>query len=92
MISEKGRQYAMYIHHSFPVFNSSSFYEPNYGNYEPVLTLRLKKGDYTVTFIEPATLKTLKKITVKSAGVDTQLACPHYTLDLAVKIEANHLR
>jgi hypothetical protein len=49
----------------------------------------LEKGDYTVTFIEPATLKTLKEITLKSEGKGTLLACPRYTLDLAVKIIAN---
>jgi len=89
MMSEKGRQYAMYIHHSFPVFNSGSYYEPNYGPFEPVLTLRLEKGDYTVTFIEPATLKTLKEITVSSDGKNILLACPRYTLDLAVKLTLN---
>ena len=86
MISEKGRQYAMYIHHSFPVFDTGSYYEPNYGEYEPTLTLRLEKGDYTVTFVEPATLKTLKEIAVKSDGKDILLAFPRYTLDLAIKI------
>ena len=88
MISEKGRQYAMYIHHSFPVFDTGSYYEPNYGKYEPVLTLRLEKGDYTVTFIEPATLKTLKEVNVKSDGEDILLPCPRYDLDLAMKIIA----
>jgi len=88
MISEKGRQYAMYIHHSFPVFSNGSYYEPSYGGYEPVLTLRLEKGDYTVTFIEPATLRTLKEVAVKSDGGETMLPCPRYDLDLAVKIIA----
>ena len=88
MISEKGRQYAMYIHHSFPKLDSDSYYEPNYGKYEPVLTLRLKKGDYTVTFIEPETLKTLKEIAVTSDEGETLLTCPCYALDLAVKIIA----
>ena len=88
VISEKGRQYAMYIHHSFPKLNSDSYYEPNYGQYEPLLTLRLRKGDYTVTFVEPTTLKTLKEIDLKSEGGETMLACPRYTLDLAVKIMA----
>jgi len=88
MISEKGRQYALYIHHSFPILNWGTYYEPNYGAYESELTLRLEKGDYTVTFVEPATLKTLKEIPVKSDGKDITLSCPHYTLDLAVKIIA----
>jgi len=90
MISEKGKQYAMYIHHSFPKLNSDSYYEPNYGKYEPVLTLRLKKGDYIVAFVEPATLTTLKEtvVTVTGGEGETLLACPRYSLDLAVKIMA----
>jgi hypothetical protein len=88
MISEKGRQYAMYIHHSFPILNWGTYYEPNYGVYEPVLTLRLEKGDYAVTFVEPATLKTLKEITLTSEGKEITVSCPRYTLDLAVKIIA----
>ena len=86
MIAEKGRQYAMYIHHSFPVISNGSYYEPNYGTYETVLTLRLAKGDYNVVFIDPETLKILKEMMVKSDGGDTELTCPRYTLDLAVKI------
>jgi len=86
MISEKGKQYAIYIHHSFPVLNNGSYYEPNYGKYEPVLTLRLEKGDYKVTFVEPATLKTLQEIDLQSEGRSVLLACPSYTLDLAIKI------
>jgi hypothetical protein len=86
MIAEKGRQYAMYIHHSFPVFSNGSYYEPNYGTYETVLTLRLVKGDYNVVFIEPETLKILKETVMKSDGADITLTCPRYTLDLAIKI------
>ena len=86
VISEKGRQYALYIHHSFPVFDSGSYYEPNYGAYDPTLTLRLEKGDYKVTCIEPETLMTLKEFTLSSDGDKAEIPCPGYILDLAIKI------
>ena len=89
IISEKGRQYALYLHHSFPVLKGGSYYTPNYGNYEPVLTLHLEKGNYTVTFIEPETLNVLKKTSITSDGSQTKITCPRYTLDLAVKIIAD---
>ena len=91
MISEKGRQYAMYIHHSFPVFRNNSYYEPNYGSYEPVLALLLPEGRYTGSFIEPETLKVLNEINIISCGGETKIACPCYTLDLAVKIIADRM-
>jgi len=89
MISEKGKQYAIYIHHSFPNGGGmGTFYEPSYGEYAPKITLRLEKGDYTVTFIEPETLNVLKEEKISSGGEDTELVCPAHTLDLAVKIMA----
>ncbi|MCL2473186.1 MAG: hypothetical protein FWF26_05855, partial [Treponema sp.] len=60
----------------------------NYGEYEPVLTLQLEKGNYAVTFIEPETMKTLGKTNITSGGGQVKIACPRYTLDLAVKIIA----
>ena len=90
MISEKGRQYAMYMHHSSPCFGRHrGFYlEPAYGEYTPVVTLALETGDYRVTFIEPESMKVLSEVQITSDGALTELACPRYTLDLAVKIIA----
>ncbi|MCL2472698.1 MAG: hypothetical protein FWF26_03375 [Treponema sp.] len=88
VISEKGRQYAMYIHHSFPAFDNGSCYVPNYSNYAPVLTLKLEKGKYAVTFIKPETLEVLGETTIVSGGDETEITCPNYTLDIAIKIVA----
>jgi len=89
MISEKGRQYAAYIHHSFANGGGmGTFYEPSYGEYAPVIRLRLEKGSYTVKFIEPETLNILKEERITSGGGDTELVCPFYKLDLAIKITA----
>jgi len=90
MISDKGSQYAMYMHHSFPVFDSKARYEPAYGEYEPVIALELEGGRYTVAFIEPETLRVLKEMRIHvTGGVITELACPRYSLDLAVRIIAD---
>jgi len=89
-ISEKGRQYAIYMHHSFPVLgNGGSFYEPAYGRYAPGITLLLEKGEYTASFIEPETLHVLKEIQVVSDGEEIAVECPPYKLDMAVKITAS---
>ena len=89
MISEKGRQYAIYIHHSFPNGGGmGTFYEPSYGEYAPKLTLRLDKGEYVVNFIEPESLNVLKEERIICNGGDIELVCPCYKLDLAIKILA----
>jgi len=87
-MSEKGRQYAIYIHHSFPEPENGSYYIPNYGAYEPALTLRLEKGNYTVTFVDPETLNVIREIKVSCGNEEITIDCPSYNLDLAVKILA----
>jgi len=88
MISEKGKQYAIYMHHCHTNQGRfhGTFYEPEYGEYETALTVLLEKGDYTVNFIEPETMKTLKEIAITSSGEEMELRCPRYKLDLAIKI------
>ena len=89
-IAEKGRQYALYMHHSLTSQGRfrGTFYEPAYGVYEPVVTLLMDKGEYTVTYIEPKTLRVMAETSVTSDGGAVELACPRYSLDIAVKIIA----
>ena len=87
MISEKGRQYAMYIHHSYmSAERFGNYYEPIFGQYEPTITLDLDEGEYSVTFIDPGTMKVIKEIHITGGSDNVLLACPRYRLDLAVKI------
>jgi hypothetical protein len=90
VLAEKGKQYALYIHHSFPNFgqHKGSYFEPNYGNYEPIVTLSMEKGEYDVTFIDPETMKVIKETKITCNGETADIKCPPYTLDLAVKIIA----
>ena len=89
MISEKGSQYAIYMHHSFPCLGGwrGTYYEPNYGDYSPRLTLSLDAGDYTVTYIEPETLRVLGEQRVHNNGENVEINCPKYSLDLAISIK-----
>ena len=91
VISEKGKQYAMYMHHSHLNYGefAGTYYIPNSGVYEPVITAIIEKGKYTVTFIEPETLKVIDERKLVSDGGETEIKCPKYTLDIAIKIIAD---
>ena len=96
MISAPGKQYAIYMHHSFPCISGygGTYYEPNYGRYSPEITVNLEAGEYEVVFIEPETLAELGRQTITSngsddignGGGDVLITCPEYTLDIAIKI------
>ena len=90
VIAEKGRQYAMYMHHSFPSIGEcfGTCYQPNYGDYAPTIKMNLEAGEYALTFIEPATLRVLGEQSLKSDGGAVDFTCPKYTLDIAIKIIA----
>ncbi|MDR2571741.1 MAG: hypothetical protein LBD23_15800, partial [Oscillospiraceae bacterium] len=64
MISQKGRQYAMYMHHSFTNGGGylGTYYEPAYGEYEPMITLALDKGLYSVEFIDPESMNLINTL------------------------------
>ena len=91
MISDKGSQYALYMHHCHLNIGrfQGSFYEPGYGEYRTALTLRLDDGCYNITYIDPADLGVLKNEIIESRGGEVTITCPEYTLDIAIKIEVN---
>jgi hypothetical protein len=88
MISEKGKQYAIYMHHSFPHIRGGTWYEPNYNEYAPVINLSLESGKYRVIYYEPETMKILKEEYITTDGSDVEITCPKYSLDIAIKITA----
>jgi len=89
-ISEEGRQYLFYIHHSFPNLGKwrHTHYLPNFGEYRPVLTVKLPSGSYAAEFIDPATLAVLSRAELVTGGDEILIECPKYKLDLAVKLTA----
>jgi len=87
-ISEYGKQYAFYVHHSFHNYSKwhPSHYVPNEGKYKPVITLKLPEGDYLLTFINPVDLHVISTKRIKGTGENMTIECPEYKLDLAFKI------
>ena len=87
-LCEAGKQYLFYIHHSFTNYSKwrESHYLPNYGCYEPVLTISLEPGDYTLSYINPADLRVISERTITSGGSELDIKCPGYNLDLLIKI------
>ena len=87
---EKGKQYALYMHHSFPTYTSTfgfgTWYWPSFGDYHTVLTIGIEKGRYKLTFIEPETLTVLEERDLVSTGKTMEITCPRYHLDIAIKI------
>ena len=89
-ISEKGKRYALYMHHGSLNYGSirRSYYVPGSGKFASIVTLDLGKGNYEVTFIEPRTLKVMEKRPIACAGGEFDLSCPEYEVDIAISIEA----
>lgn len=87
-ISEAGKQYAFYIHHSFLNFSiwRSTHYLPNMGDYRTVLTVHIEPGEYILTFINPENLEVISERRIISAGGNMEIQCPEYKLDIAFKM------
>lgn len=84
-ISEPGKQYALYIHHSRDRRGS---YTVVPGNYHEQLALRLPSGDYRAEWVEPATGKVIGNEEFSHGGGNRILKAPAYSVDIALRIKA----
>ena len=88
-ISETGRQYALYHHHSAykqPGSQSSYVVEP--GHYVEDLLLHLPGGAYKADWIDPASGKVLSNETFIHQGGDRIFHAPEHVVDVALRIRA----
>ena len=87
-ISERGKQYAFYVHHSFPNYSRwrSSHYVPSEGKYNSVITINLPPGKYLLQFINPADNSIITQQEIEGTDENMDIQCPEYTLDIAFKI------
>jgi Cellulase (glycosyl hydrolase family 5) len=88
VLAEKGKQYALYIHHSKQ--KGSRFIVGYEAGKEPVqdtLSLNLPAGNYTITWIHPATGSQVAPAAsfVHKGGKKTFIT-PVFTADIAIKI------
>jgi hypothetical protein len=84
-ISEPGRQYALYLHHS-RLGRENWWYVPEPGDYRAELEVELPEGKYALEWILPVTGKAVRKETVAHQGGRFFLVSPRYELDIALSI------
>jgi hypothetical protein len=86
MISEPGRQYALYLHHS--AGGEGPVYEVTPGDYRETLVLDLPAGNYRAEWLDPASGVVLGADRFDHAGGSRALATPSHSVDLALRIKA----
>ena len=93
-ISEPGKQYAFYIHHSrygcwyWEPMKMGSCYVVIPGNYHEKFVFDLAPGNYKEDWIDPATGKVIRSETFIHNGGNRDFQSPDYIIDLALKIIA----
>ena len=84
-LSEAGRQYALYHHHS--TGGRGSAYTVTPGNYTEVLVLDLPAGKYRFDWVDPATGTLLQTEVVNHHGGSLRRTTPKHTVDAALRIK-----
>jgi hypothetical protein len=84
-LSEAGRQYALYHHHS--TGGRGSAYTVTPGNYSEVLVLDLPAGKYRFDWVEPATGTLLRTEVVSHDGGSLKSTTPKHAVDVALRIK-----
>lgn len=87
-ISEPGRQYAVYIHHS-RLSKDHWWYVVTPGEYFACLEVGLPAGTYTAEWIMPETGACILKNAFRHEGDTCVLKSPGYKIDIALSIKAN---
>jgi hypothetical protein len=90
-ISEAGKQYALYIHHSsdrvLKSRESTGSYVVDPGNYREDLVISLPAGNYKAEWVDPARGATISSQTFQHKGGNRTLTTPTYRIDIALRIK-----
>jgi hypothetical protein len=86
-ISEPGKQYAFYHHHSGWGRNTSS-YRVTPGTYEEKLVLRLPPGSYQADWVDPASGSVVRSEKFTHAGGERTVTTPTHSVDIALRINS----
>ena len=84
-LSEPGKQYALYIHHSSEKVGGSYCVVP--GDYREELVVKLLPGHYRAEWIDPETGSVLASETLEHQGGNRTLKTPAYKIDIALRIK-----
>jgi hypothetical protein len=84
-MSEEGKQYALYHHHS--TGGSGSVYTVTPGNYTEDLVLQLPAGSYQMDWVDPASGTIIHSVPIEHAGGNLKITTPPHTVDTALRIK-----
>jgi len=84
-LSQYGKQYALYIHHSEG--GGGAAYTVTPGEYLENLVLNLPPGNYKAEWIDPASYAILAIQDFKQTGALHVLETPTYSIDIALRIK-----
>lgn len=87
VLSEPGKQYAVYMHHSQLVQEGHS-YKVTPGNYKETLVLDLPRGNYQADWVNPSDGSIITSEKFDHAAGFRRVNTPQYTIDLALRIRA----
>jgi hypothetical protein len=91
-ISEPGKQYAMYMHHSkyscwyWEPMQMGACYEVIPGNYREKPVLNIAPGTYHAQWVDPATGNVIKTEHFSHDGGERSMETPVYHIDIVLKI------
>jgi len=85
-ISEPGRQYAFYMHHSTD--GKGGAYKVTPGNYQEDVAFNLPPGSYVAEWIDPSVGRVLQSQRFEHTGGTRTLTTPMYTIDIALRIKS----
>jgi hypothetical protein len=85
-MSEPGRQYAYYHHHSTFGRNTAS-YQVTPGHYREDLVLRLPAGNYQADWVDAATGSVVHSEIFTHAGGNRTVQTPEHAVDIAIRLK-----
>jgi hypothetical protein len=89
-MAEPGRQYALYVSHSYieEVPKQPGYYKVVPGNYREEITLKALPGNtYVAEWIDPSNGSVIASENIKHPGGDLLLKTPSYTIDVALRMK-----
>jgi len=84
-MSQTGKQYALYIHHS-TLKDNGVYYIANPGAYQENLVLLLPAGRYRADWVLPQENRVLQSVEFEHEGGEKTLGSPTYAFDIALRI------
>jgi len=86
-MSEPGRQYALYMHHS-EIDDSRTIYIVRPGEYQEKIQMDIGKGDYIMDWVDPASGRTIRSEQFAHNGGIRIFTTPVYSIDIALRIKS----